>query len=175
MDNITLAIDGSTTATGWAFRDSKGIIHHGVITAPEDEKNPVTRSRYIADILQEIVHDYNVVNLMIEKPISKGKINTTISLAWSNGIIIGSIPHDYTINPLPGEWRSWYGLKTEKQKGQSVRDDWKTAAIKEVQRLGFDISIKKIVYKGKPNERIELSDDEAEAILILLAAERKGM
>lgn len=173
MEKVTLAIDGSTSRTGWAFR-ANGKVHHGVIIPPKKYKGDVMyRSRWIANEVATLVDCYDVVNLVIERPIKKGSIDSTIKLSLFDGMVIGAVRHGYTLTPLPSEWRSWYGLKT-KATGRAVRDDWKNGAIKEVQDLGYEIHYD-VINKGKSNERIEYSDDEAEAILILLASEKKGL
>lgn len=170
MDKITLAVDASTNGTGWAFR-LNGTVHHGVIKAPKEyDKDVMSRSRYMAHTLAELVDCYDVVNLMIERPIKKLSIDTTIKLSLVDGMIIGAVRHGYTITPLPNEWRSWYGLTVDKNN----RSKWKDMAIAEAQAQGYDLTYR-LVNKGKANERKDYSDDEAEAILILLAAEKKGL
>ncbi|QVD49419.1 holliday junction resolvase [Lactococcus phage Nocturne116] len=165
---ITLGIDSSTSSTGWAFRDENGNIKHGI--AKGKSSDWFERSRQIANNLVDILKDYDIINIVIEKPIKKASIDTTIKCAIANGIVIGALPHSYSMEVLPSEWRSWYGLKGGNTKGQTKRTDWKEAAIQEALKLGYKIS-----YKTNKKGEITYIDDEAEAIIILLAAEKKGL
>lgn len=158
MKKITLALDISTSCTGWAYyiyEDDKIVTGY---SKPRTTLQWRERVEQIELDLKALTAGYQIANLVVEQVLHKkpGNVDTTIKLAKTNGIITGGLKHDNLIELLPSEWRSYLGIK----QGRGVkREELKREALRMAKLDGI---------KTK-------SDDEAEAYLILKSVRMKGL
>lgn len=157
MKKITLALDISTSCTGWAYyiyEDDK------VVTGYSKPKTSLLWRERVEQMqldLQALTAGYEIVNLVVEQVLHKrpGSIDSTIKLAKANGMLTTALKHSYLMEFLPSEWRKLVGM----QQGKMKREDFKREALRLAKLDGI---------KTK-------SDDEAEAYLILKSVMMKGL
>lgn len=158
MKKITLALDISTSCTGWAYYvygDDKVVTGY---IKPKRSLGWRERVEQMQLDLQALTAGYEITNLVVEQVLYKkpGNVDSTIKLAKANGMITTTLKHEQLLEFLPSEWRSYLGI----QQGRGVkREELKREAIRLAKLDGI---------KTK-------SDDEAEAYLILKSVRMKGL
>lgn len=150
---ITLAIDGSTKATGIALFDNKDLLHYTLIS--NNSKDVLYRIKYMTDEIEKIYKQYTPDQIIMEQ-IIPDNLN---EIAWSKNqktfkalfylqaaIVLMFYNYNKEVEFIPANtWRSRCGIKT----GAGIkRDTLKAADIKFV----------------KENYNILVSDDVADAI-----------
>lgn len=140
-----LALDISTTATGYSIYKDGELIQSGVLTFKD--RDWLNRVKYMADELDKITDNHKINTAVIEDTFSRLNVSTLKKLCLAQGIIIGPllIKNISLEQVYPKEWQSFHGLAK-----------FKRAEIKEN-------SIK--IATTIANKEIK-TDDEADAILI---------
>ena len=151
-----MSIDASTKSTGVAiFQDTK-LIHYDCITASSTDL--IKRIQKIVKGLQNILEQYDIDIIVLEevRPEETGikNLKTHKALMWLQAAIAFMVHDNFPkIQKIeyfyPSEWRAKCGIKT----GRGLRRE----AIKQ-EDIGF--------AKQQYNIKIELNDDEADAINI---------
>lgn len=160
MKKITLALDISTSCTGWAYYiydDDKTVT--GAIR-PRKSLGWRERVEQMELDLRALTAGYEIVNLVVEEVLYKkpSKVTDTIKLAKANGILTTALKHENLMEFLPSEWRAMLGMK----QGRGVlREELKAQAINLARADGLKLR--------------KTEDDEAEAYLILKAVRMKGL
>lgn len=152
---VVAGIDASTTATGISIMKDRELIYHTLIAInSRKEKDAEKRIRTMLIKICEILDEYDIDAVYMEKAICKGgNVDVTIKLAYlSGGISLHCIQNNIEfINPLPSSWRKTVGIA----QGRGVkRDVQKAEAIKAV----------------KDEYGLVVGDDVAEAILLARSA-----
>ena len=152
---LVAGIDASTTATGVAImRDGELIFYKLIAIDSKKEKDAYKRIKEMLIQICEILDQYDVEKVYMEKAICKGgNVDITIKLAYlSGGMSLYCIQNDIEFNnPTPSVWRAKVGIPG----GRGVlRDTQKACAIKAV----------------KDAYGIDVGDDIAEATLIARSA-----
>lgn len=152
---VVAGIDASTTATGICIMKNGELVYHELIKiSTYKEKDAEKRINMMLIRLRDILDQYNLDRIYIEKAICKGgNVDTTIKLAYlSGGISFYCLQNNIEFhNPTPSEWRKVIGIA----QGRGVkRETQKEEAIKAV----------------KDNYGIDEGDDVAESILICRSA-----
>ena len=149
---IVAGIDGSTNMSGISIIQDGELKFYTLVDCHK-EKDTMKRIRIMLVKICEILDQYDIDAIHMEKAFTKTNIDTTIKLAnIAGGIMFYCAKNDIEfIHPLPSEWRKKIGL----QQGKSVkRDVLKAEAIEAVKReYGIDVN-----------------DDVAEAILLARSA-----
>ena len=160
MKKITLALDISTSCTGWAYYiyDDNKIVTGAI--KPRKSLGWRERVEQMQLDLQALTAGYEIVNLVVEQVLYKkpGNIDSTIKLAKANGILTTTLKHENLMEFLPSEWRAMLGMR---QGRGVIRDDLKAQAIALARADGLKLR--------------KTEDDEAEAYLILKAVRMKGL
>lgn len=160
MKKITLALDISTSCTGWAYYvydDDKVVTGY---IKPRRSLGWRARVEQMELDLRALTAGYQIVNLVVEEVLYKkpSKVTDTIKLAKANGILTTALKHENLMEFLPSEWRAMLGMK----QGRGVlRDELKAQAIALARADGIKLR--------------KEDDDEAEAYLILKAVRLKGL
>lgn len=152
---VVAGIDASTTATGVTLMRDGEIIYHTLIKiSAYKEKDAEKRIKMMLKSICEILDQYELDAVYMEKAICKGgNVDVTIKLAYlSGGMDLYCIQRDIEFhNPLPSAWRKVVGIS----QGRGVkRETQKAEAIKAV----------KDIYG------IDEGDDVAESVLICRSA-----
>lgn len=143
-----LALDVSTSATGYALYSEGTCKLSGVIKKPASKKNNwLIRVQEMAKELENVLSDYNVDVFVIEDSFNSLNVKTLKKLCLAQGLLIGRlIGESELVQVYPKEWQAYYGLARMKR-----------AEIKE-KSIGI---AQKITKMSNPK-----SDDEADAIVI---------
>lgn len=149
---IAAGIDGSTKNTGISIMEDGKLLFHTLIDYHK-EKDTAKRIRMMQLGIVEILKQYKINAVYMEKAFNKGNIDTTIKLSQlSGGVIFYCAQNDIEfVNPLPSQWRKVVGLE---QSSKVKRDVLKAEAVAAV----------------KKEYNLDLGDDEAEAILLARSA-----
>lgn len=152
---VVAGIDASTTATGVSIMENAELKQHFLIEInPRKEKDAEKRIKIMLAKICEILAQYDIDAVYIEKAICKGgNVDVTIKLAYlSGGIYCYCVQNDIEFhNPQPSAWRKTVGIA----QGRGVkRDTQKAEAIKGV----------------KDEYGLDVGDDVAESILLARSA-----
>lgn len=158
---VILGLDCSTTSTGWAIFDNKGLAAYGIIQGiGEDWRERLVHQ---APKIKEIIEKYNPTLIRMEDvPLnSKGGLKILVVLGAVQGIVLGiasanGIPIRFV---TPNEWRSKVGLFNGNREG-TKREEMKQKSIELVNKE-FGLNLKWISKSSKFNQ-----DDISDAILI---------
>lgn len=156
-----MSLDASSTSTGWAIFDKKGLSAYGVIKPTgEDWRERLVNQGYK---LKEIIEKYHPTKIIMEDVPLKagGGLKILVLLGAVQGFIYG-IASSYEI-PIkfitPTSWRSVIGFFDGTEDGKK-RDAMKKKAVEYVNKE-FGLNLKYVSPKSRFNE-----DDTAEAICI---------
>jgi Holliday junction resolvasome RuvABC endonuclease subunit len=150
---LTVAgIDASTTKTGVSIMIDGELIYYTLIDLHK-EKDAIKRVQNMMLKICEVLDQYDIDKVYMEKAFKMSNADTTIKLAnLSGSIMLYCVQNKIEFNnPLPTEWRAKIGIEQSKK---VKRDVLKAEAIQAVkQEYGIDVG-----------------DDEAESILIARSA-----
>ena len=149
---IVAGLDCSTKMTGISIMQNGELKFYTLIDIHK-EKDVMKRISTMLLKICEVLDQYNVDAIYMEKAFSKQNVDTTMKLAnLAGGVMLYCSQHDIEFNhPLPSEWRAKIGIQ---QSNKIKRDVLKEEAIAAVKReYGIDVN-----------------DDVAEAILIARSA-----
>lgn len=149
MSGLTISLDVSTTATGWAIFDGPTLLKSGIVK-PKD-KNFIARALKMSSELRMVqlraINDYNkhFSDIVIEKN-NVGGVNqqSVIKIGIGTGIVLRNMIGDTLYFVNVSSWRKHFGIKG---KGKKVLKQQAVDYVAE----HFKKSVK---------------DDEADAILI---------
>lgn len=158
---VILGLDCSTTSTGWAIFDNKGLAAYGIVQGIGEDWRE--RLVYQAPKIKEIIEKYNPTLIIMEDvPLnSKGGLKILVVLGAVQGIVLGiassnGIPIRFV---TPNEWRSKVGLFNGNREG-TKREEMKQKSI-ELANKEFGLNLKWVSKSSKFNQ-----DDISDAILI---------
>lgn len=149
---LVVGIDGSTNLSGVAVMKDGELKYHTLIDLHK-EKDTMKRIREMLLKICEILDQYNIDAIYMEKAFSKQNVDTTMKLAnLAGGIMLYCAQNDIDfVHPEPSVWRKAIGI----EQGKGVkRDILKAEAIAAV----------------KNEYDIDVNDDVAEAVLIARSA-----
>lgn len=149
---IVVGIDGSTNMSGVSVMQDGNLQFYTLVDCHK-EKDTMKRIRIMLVKICEILDQYDIDAIYMEKAFTKTNIDTTMKLAnIAGGIMFYCAKNDIEfIHPLPTEWRARIGIH---QSNKIKRDALKAEAIETVKR----------------EYGVEVNDDVAEAILIARSA-----
>ena len=149
---LVAGIDGSTNKTGIAIMDEGRLKFHTFIDLSAD-KDAMRRIRNMLLKICEVLSEYNIDAIYMEKSVLKNNIDTVQKLAnLAGGIMLYCAQNNIEFNhPLPSEWRAKIGIK---QSNKIKRDVLKKEAILAVENM-YGVAV---------------NDDVAESILIARSA-----
>ena len=149
-----LSFDQSTRVTGWALFNDGQYIKSGVIDLHKI-KNTDERSKQMSVEICKVIEDCKPEVTIIEEVQQQSNVSTVIKLARIQGVAIGfCAAHNIDLHILtPTRWRS----ALEYQQGPGVKRE-------QLKQQSLDFV--------KNNFKLELIEDEAEAICINEAAHR---
>ena len=149
---IVAGIDGSTNMSGISIMEDGELKFYTLIDLHK-EKDAMKRIRTMLLKICEILNQYDIDAVHMEKAFNKSNTDTTMKLAnLAGGVMLYCAQNNITFNhPLPTEWRKKIGL----QQGKGIkRETLKAEAIAAVkQEYGIDVN-----------------DDVAESILLARSA-----
>lgn len=150
-EDIVLALDPSTKATGWSIFKNGELADYGCITA--SSSNLFNRIDKIINELKEVIEKYNPNKVVLESVIPadvRHNDNVFSALKYLQGYILHTL-NDYKITDYEfytsSEWRSRCGIKT----GAGVKRE--------------SLKLKDIAFVKK-NYNINVNDDIADSICI---------
>lgn len=146
QEQVILALDVSTTSTGYALYEGDKLIHFGYIK-PKD-KDWLTRVRKMAEEVANINSEKPINTVVIEDTFFLKNIKTVKKLCLAQGILLGKLPDAELVQVFPNTWKKHFGLG----KGKATRTEQKQTSISVAETL-FLINTR-------------LNDDEADAILM---------
>lgn len=146
QEQVILALDVSTTSTGYAIYVGDKLTQYGFFKPKE--KDWLSRVRKMSEELQELKSNYNITTVVIEDTFFLRNIKTVKKLCLAQGILLGQLPEANLIQVFPNTWKKHFGLG----KGKATRSEQKQTSISVAETI-FLISNK-------------LNDDEADAILM---------
>ena len=151
MSNLTLSLDISTTATGWAVFHGSNLVQSGVLK--HKSKSYFERGRFMASELKTIQsralqkYDCPFGTIVVEKNSVMGpNQQSMISIGIVTGIIIGRLIADNVYFVNVSTWRKYWEFSYKDRSKKSMKLQAVAKASEE-----FDLHVK---------------DDEADAILI---------
>ena len=151
---VVAGIDGSTKNTGVAIFDNEELVFYTLVSvAKEKEKDTTKRVQSMLLKICDILDQYQINELHMEKAFKAQNVKTTMMLAnLAGGIMLYCAKHDIQfVHPEPTVWRSKIGM----EQGRGVkRETLKAEAIKAV----------------KDTYNIDVNDDVAESILLARSA-----
>lgn len=149
---LVVGIDGSTNSTGLSVMED-GELKFRTLIDLHKEKNAMERIQNMLLKICEILDQYDIDAVYMEKSVLKTNVDTVQKLAnLAGGIILYCAKNNIEFNhPLPSEWRAKIGIK---QSNKIKREVLKAEAILAV----------------KNEYGINVNDDVAEAILIARSA-----
>lgn len=146
QEQVILALDVSTTSTGYALYEGDKLIHFGYIK-PKD-KDWLTRVRKMAEEVANINSEKPINTVVIEDTFFLKNIKTVKKLCLAQGILLGELPDAELVQVFPNTWKKHFCLG----KGKATRTEQKQTSISVAETL-FLINTR-------------LNDDEADAILM---------
>lgn len=146
QEQVILALDVSTTSTGYALYEGDKLIHFGYIK-PKD-KDWLTRVRKMAEEVANINSEKPINTVVIEDTFFLKNIKTVKKLCLAQGILLGKLPDAELLQVFPNTWKKHFGLG----KGKATRTEQKQTSISVAETL-FLLNTR-------------LNDDEADAILM---------
>lgn len=146
QEQAILALDVSTTSTGYAVYVDDKLVRYGFIKPKE--KDWVDRVRKMSDEVVLLSQEFNITTVVIEDTFFLKNIKTVKKLCLAQGMLLGQLPKANLIQVFPNTWKKHFGLG----KGKATRDEQKQTSISVAETL-FLISNR-------------LNDDEADAILM---------
>ena len=149
---VVAGIDGSTKNTGISLMKDSELILHVLISLPK-EKDPMKRIPQMLLKICEVLDQYEIDEVRMEKAFNKQNVKTTMQLAnVAGGVMMYCTQRGIKfIHPEPSVWRKDVGL----EQGRGInRETLKAEAIKAV----------KEIYG------VDEGDDVAESILICRSA-----
>lgn len=157
---ILLGLDASSSSTGWAVFDKKGLAAYGIIK-PDGED---WRDRLVnqGSKIKEIIEKYHPEKIIMEDvPLKNGNSKVLVILGAVQGFIYGiaasyNIPVEFV---LPSEWRSPLGLYDGTREG-TKRKELKRKSIEKTNEL-FGLNLVWVSPSSTKN-----MDDIADAILL---------
>jgi len=159
-DTIILSLDCSTTSTGWAIFNKRGLDAYGVIKPHgEDWRDRLVHQ---GSQLKHIIEQYHPQQIVMEDvPLKQGQAKVLIVLGAVQGFVYGiATSYDIPVHfVLPSEWRSPMGLFDGTREG-TKRKELKKKAIEKANEI-FGLNLPWVSPSSKYN-----ADDIAEAILI---------
>lgn len=151
MKNLTLSLDISTTATGWALFEGSDLVESGVLK--HKSKSFFERGRFMASELRLIQlralasYEGPFESIVVEKNSVMGpNQQSMISIGIVTGIILGRLVADNVYFVNVSTWRKHWKFSYKDRSKKSM----KLQAVAKVSE-NFDLDVK---------------DDEADAILI---------
>lgn len=146
QEQVILALDVSTTSTGYALYEGDKLIHFGYIKPKY--KDWLTRVRKMAEEVANINSEKPINTVVIEDTFFLKNINTVKKLCLAQGILLGKLPEAELVQVFPNTWKKHFGLG----KGKATRTEQKQTSISVAETL-FLLNTR-------------LNDDEADAILM---------
>lgn len=145
---LIAGIDGSTNSTGISIMQDGELKYYTLIDLHK-EKNAMKRIQNMLIKISEILDQYDLDAVYMEKSVLKNNVDTVQKLAnLAGGIMFYCAKNNIEFNhPLPPEWRKRIGIK---QSSKIKRDVLKEEAI--------------LVVRNEYG--INVNDDIAEAVLI---------
>lgn len=146
----TLALDISTTTTGYSLWNDKECIISG--SAHKKAKNGdiwIDRVTYMSNYIKNITKGYEISYIVVEDAFNQRNIDTLKKLCLAQGLIIGAVSQENSklIMVYPKTWQSYHGI----------------ANLKREQLKEFTPeNAPKIIHR----ELVNKTDDEADAIHI---------
>lgn len=151
MSNLTLSLDISTTATGWAVFHGSDLVQSGVLK--HKSKSFFERGRFMASQLKAIQsralqkYDCPFETIVVEKNSVMGpNQQSMISIGIVTGIILGRLIAENVVFINVSTWRKYWQFSYKDRSKKSMKLQAITKVLDE-----FDLLVK---------------DDEADAILI---------
>lgn len=155
MTKNIMAIDFSTTSTGWSIFRDKRMLSCGTIKIKS--KDFIERVEKTSLSLKNIAEAYGVKKIYIEQMNVINNFKTLRTLAYSHGILYGYLK-DHSIEYINvNTWRKYHF------KGKHSKKEYKELAIQKAKKYLLDERVMRDIE----------SDDEAEAILIGIFAQNK--
>ena len=151
-----LAIDFSTSNTGYAFRNPLTNEYVVGSIAGGKSKDPLERAKLIADGITEVIEHYNLFDyfIYIEEPIITFKSKGNISLIRANGSFLGVIRNRHNIGYVDVSNSMWCSYHLIKGKSKARKEQ-------SIEILNS--------YNIVPEDKV--NDDMADAFCILLYVE----
>lgn len=146
QEQVILALDVSTTSTGYALYVGNKITKYGYIKP--NSKDWLVRVRKMADKVAELDKKYSIDTVVIEDTFFLKNIKTVKKLCLAQGILLGQLPEANLIQVFPNTWKKHFGLG----KGRTTRDEQKQTSISVAETMF-------LIGHG-------INDDEADAILM---------
>ena len=135
MNKVILGLDASTTSTGWAIFNDRGLAAYGCIKP--DGVDWRERLVHQEPKLKEIIETYHPTQIVMEDvPLKNGNSKVLVILGAVQGFIYG-VASSYAIPIkfiLPSEWRSPMGLYDGTQEGKK-RAELKKKAIEKANEI----------------------------------------
>ena len=149
---LVAGLDCSTNKSGVSIMKDGKLIFYTLIDLHK-EKDVMKRIQNMLLQICDILDQYDVDAIYMEKAFSNQNVDTTMKLAnLAGGVILYCAKHGIEFNhPLPSVWRSKIGIE---QSNKIKRDVLKAEAIKAV----------------KNEYKIDVNDDVAESILLARSA-----
>ena len=157
---VLLGLDASSSSTGWAVFDHRGLAAYGIIK-PDGED---WRDRLVhqGSKLKEVMEKYHPDKIVMEDvPLKNGNSKVLVILGAVQGFIYGiaasyGIPVQFV---LPSEWRSPLGLYDGTREG-TKRKELKRKSVEKANEL-FGLNLVWVSPSSKFNQ-----DDVSDAILL---------
>ena len=146
QEQVILALDVSTTSTGYALYVGDKLTKYGFVKPTG--KDWLVRVRKMADKVAELDKEYSIDTVVIEDTFFLKNIKTVKKLCLAQGILLGQLPKANLIQVFPNTWKRHFGLG----KGKATRREQKQTSISVAETMF-------LIGHG-------INDDDADAILM---------
>ena len=180
ITKLILALDISTSCTGWCVFKNGIFVNMGYINTPNSCKDMMDKANYVKDALLNLTLDYAIDKIYIEENLQAfrpglSSAKTLLTLARFNGIvsylcldIFGIKPEYINVNSA----RKLAGIKIDRKSNETTKQQilkWVTNDLKEIKWIWPTKILKSGKNKGK--ERIlEYCYDMADSYVIAKAS-----
>ena len=168
---LIVGIDGSTNSTGIAVMEDGELKFHTLIDLHK-EKNAMKRIQNMLLKICEVLDQYDIDAIYMEKSVLKSNVDTVQKLAnLAGGIMLYCAQNNIEFNhPVPTEWRAKIGIiQSRKVKREVLKEEAILAVKKEyVLDVNDDIAEAILLTRSAFNlPKIELSEDDLVAISLV--------
>ena len=168
---IVCGIDGSTNSTGISIM-SDGELKFYTLIDLHKEKNVMKRIQKMLLQICEVLDQYDIDAVYMEKSVLKSNVDTVQKLAnLAGGIMLYCAQHNIEfVHPVPTEWRAKIGIVQSKKVKREVLKEEAILMVRQEYGLDVndDIAESILLTRSAFNlPKIELSEDALDAFSLI--------
>lgn len=168
---VVCGIDGSTNSTGISIM-SDGELKFYTLIDLHKEKNAMKRIQQMLLKICEVLDQYDIDAIYMEKSVLKSNVDTVQKLAnLAGGIMLYCAQNNIEFNhPVPSEWRAKIGIKQSKKIKREVLKEEAILAVKKEYGLNVNDDVAEAILLTRSAfdlPKIEFSEDDLDAFNLI--------